>query len=125
MCPEYGATVGFFPVDEVSLEYLRQTGRTTENVRQIHEYLKVSSMFRNYNDASTDPQYSKIYELDLSTVVSSLSGPKRPHDRVSVTDMKNDFLECLTNPVGFKGFNIPSDQLSKTVPFLYEGRSIL
>jgi len=122
MCPEYGATVGFFPVDEVSLEYLRQTGRTPENVRQIHEYLKASSMFRNYNDASTDPQYSKIYELDLSTVVSSLSGPKRPHDRVSVTDMKNDFLQCLTNPVGFKGFNIPSDQLSKTVPFIYEGK---
>lgn len=122
MCPEYGATVGFFPVDEVSLEYLRQTGRTTENVRQIHDYLKVSSMFRNYNDASTDPQFSKVYELDLSTVVSSLSGPKRPHDRVSVTDMKNDFLQCLTNPVGFKGFNIPSDQLSKTVPFLYEGK---
>lgn len=122
MCPEYGATVGFFPVDEVSLEYLRQTGRTPENVKQIEEYLKISSMFRNYNDASTDPVYSKVYELDLSTVVSSLSGPKRPHDRVSVTDMKNDFLQCLTNPVGFKGFNIPSDQLSKTVPFLYEGQ---
>ena len=122
MCPEYGATVGFFPVDEVSLEYLRQTGRTPENVKQIEEYLKISSMFRNYSDASTDPVYSKVYELDLSTVVSSLSGPKRPHDRVSVTDMKNDFLQCLTNPVGFKGFNIPSDQLSKTVPFLYEGQ---
>ena len=67
-------------------------------------------MFRNYADASTDPVYSAVYELDLAKVVPSMSGPKRPHDRVPVSDMKADFGQCLQNPVGFKGFNIPSDK---------------
>ena len=67
-------------------------------------------MFRNYADASTDPVYSAVYELDLAKVVPSMSGPKRPHDRVPVSEMKADFGQCLQNPVGFKGFNIPSDK---------------
>lgn len=122
MCPEYGATVGFFPVDESSLTYLTQTGRTDETVNHIRAYLKKAKMFRNYADASTDPVYSKVYELDLAKVVPSMSGPKRPHDRVAVSDMKVDFHECLQNPVGFKGFNIPTDRMNTQVPFTFEGR---
>lgn len=122
MCPEYGATVGFFPVDESSLTYLTQTGRTDETVGHIRAYLEKAKMFRNYSDASTDPVYTKVYELDLATVVPSMSGPKRPHDRVAVSDMKSDFAQCLSNPVGFKGFNIPSDKMDTVVPFTYEGR---
>ena len=106
MCPEYGATVGFFPVDEVSLKYLNQTGREDKKVEMIREYLKVSKMLRNYSDEKSDPVFTEVHELDLSSVVPSMSGPKRPHDRVAVENMKSDFSECLTNPVGFKGFNI-------------------
>ena len=122
MCPEYGATVGFFPVDESSLTYLTQTGRSKETVNHIRTYLEKAKMFRNYSDASTDPIYSKVYELDLAQVVPSMSGPKRPHDRVAVSDMKTDFEQCLENPVGFKGFNIPTDKMNTSVPFTYEGR---
>jgi aconitate hydratase len=68
-------------------------------------------MFRDYDDASTDPIYTKVHELDLNTVVPSMSGPKRPHDRVSVTAMPLDFKQCLASPVGFKGFNIASDKM--------------
>ena len=74
------------------------------------KYLETTKMFRNYADASTDPVYSAVYELDLVNVVPSMSGPKRPHDRVPVSNMKADFGQCLQNPVGFKGFNIPSDK---------------
>ena len=65
----------------------------------IEEYLKAVGMFRNYADASQDPVFSEVVELDLSTVVPSLSGPKRPHDRVSVSEMKVDFQKCLDNKV--------------------------
>ena len=122
MCPEYGATVGFFPVDESSLTYLTQTGRDDATVGHIRAYLERAKMFRNYSDASTDPVYSKVYELDLASVVPSMSGPKRPHDRVAVSDMKADFAKCLESPVGFKGFNIPSDKMTTSVPFTYDNR---
>ncbi|XP_003747109.1 cytoplasmic aconitate hydratase [Galendromus occidentalis] len=121
MCPEYGATVGFFPVDEKTIDYLKQTGRDEENVARIKEYLRAQGMFRNYS-AGKDPLFSQVVELDLRTVVPSLSGPKRPQDRVAVSVMKRDFEECLANNVGFKGFGIAADKMTTTVPFIYEGR---
>ncbi|PNF23509.1 hypothetical protein B7P43_G05582 [Cryptotermes secundus] len=99
MCPEYGATVGFFPVDKNSLVYLRQTNRDENKVQLMEEYLKSVRMFRNYSDASQDPVFSEVVTLDLATVVSSVSGPKRPHDRVPVVDMPTDFRQCLINKV--------------------------
>lgn len=99
MCPEYGATVGFFPVDQQSLIYLKQTGRSEEHIDKIKKYLESVRMLRNYNDPSQDPIFSEVVTLDLSTVVSSVSGPKRPHDRVSVSDMQIDFRNCLVNKV--------------------------
>ncbi|XP_049814444.1 cytoplasmic aconitate hydratase-like [Schistocerca nitens] len=122
MCPEYGATVGFFPVDNMSLAYLQQTNRSEEKVKIIEEYLKRVKMFRNYSDPSQDPVFSEVVTLDLGTVVSSVSGPKRPHDRVSVSDMPSDFHQCLTNKIGFKGFGLPSDKLNVSVPIIYEGQ---
>lgn len=121
MCPEYGATVGFFPVDKMSLEYLRQSGRTEEHIQYIEDYLKANQLFRDYTDPNQDPLFTEVVELDLSTVVPSLSGPKRPHDRVPVSDMKTDFQSCLTHKIGFKGFGIPESKLGTTAPFIYEG----
>lgn len=123
MCPEYGATVGYFPVDDMSLKYLQQTGRDEDNIEMIESYLRAVGMFRDYSDSDQDPTFSQVLELDLSTVVPSLSGPKRPHDRVAVTDMKNDFQQCLQNKVGFKGFHIPHEKQSDTVPFSFEGKN--
>lgn len=79
MAPEYGATTGFFPVDSKTIEYLRMTGRTHEQLAVIETYLKENGLFRVYDGSQTDPVYSgAILELDLSTVVPSLAGPKRP-----------------------------------------------
>ncbi|KAJ8955621.1 hypothetical protein NQ318_001451 [Aromia moschata] len=121
MCPEYGATVGFFPVDEISLKYLRQTNRSEEQIKLIEAYLRATRQLRNYSSGDNEPVFSQTVGLDLSTVVSSVSGPKRPNDRVSVVDMKQDFLSCLTNKIGFKGFGIPDNKLSTTAKFMYDG----
>lgn len=121
MCPEYGATVGFFPVDETSLEYLRQTNRSEKQIKVIEAYLRATKQLRNYKDEEDGLVFSQVVSLDLGTVVSSVSGPKRPNDRVSVSDMKNDFLSCLTNKVGFKGFAIPEAKLGTRAKFMYDG----
>ncbi|XP_058126532.1 cytoplasmic aconitate hydratase-like [Anopheles ziemanni] len=111
MCPEYGATVGYFPVDQNALDYLRQTNRAEDKVCVIEAYLKATEQLRNFSDAEQDPVFTQIVELDLATVVTSVSGPKRPHDRVSVSEMQQDFRQCLTNKVGFKGFAVPENEL--------------
>jgi len=121
MCPEYGATVGFFPVDELSLKYLRQTGRDEEKIRVMEQYMRAVKLLRDYNDCTEEPSFSQVVELDLGTVVPCCSGPKRPHDRVPVTEMKTDFTLCLDNKVGFKGFGIPDDKKGTRVPFMFEG----
>lgn len=122
MCPEYGATIGFFPVDSKSLDYLIQSGRDETMVTYVEHYLRAVNMFRDLDNPSEDPIYSEIVELDLSTVVPSMSGPKRPQDKVPVSEMKSDFNQCLVNKVGFKGFNIPTEQTAVTVPFVFDGQ---
>ncbi|XP_045469947.1 cytoplasmic aconitate hydratase-like [Harmonia axyridis] len=122
MCPEYGATVGYFPVDQKSLEYLRQTNRNEQQVDLIEAYLKATKQFRDYSSGDNDPIFTQIVELDLATVVSSVSGPKRPNDRVSVKDMKADFAACLTNKVGFKGFGLPIEKTKTAAKFSFDGK---
>ncbi|XP_015175762.1 PREDICTED: cytoplasmic aconitate hydratase-like [Polistes dominula] len=122
MCPEYGATVGFFAVDKQSLAYLKQTNRSEEHIAKIEKYLTALHMLRNYEDEQQDPIYSEVISLDLNTVVSSVSGPKRPHDRVSVSDMKEDFKKCLSNKVGFKGYGLSPAKLDNVGMFEYEGK---
>lgn len=122
MCPEYGATVGFFPVDQRSVDYLTQTSRDPRAVLYIGAYMRRVGMLRDYSDEATDPVFSSVHELDLGSVVPSLSGPKRPHDRVAATSMKEDFRACLASPVGFKGFAIPGDKMDTAVPFMYENK---
>lgn len=74
-------------------------GRESSHIQCIEEYSRAAGLFRDYNLSSQDPVFSEILELDLSTVVPSVSGPKRPHDRVSVSDFKDDFQKCLSNKV--------------------------
>jgi len=123
MSPEYGATMGFFPVDDVTCDYLRQTARSEEKVKLVKDYLMAQGMYRTYAEGEPDPVFSgEVLTLDMSTVVPSLSGPKRPHDRVAVTDMPTDFASCLSNKVGFKGFGIPKDRLADKTTFEYNGK---
>ncbi|XP_050096372.1 cytoplasmic aconitate hydratase-like [Anopheles aquasalis] len=117
MCPEYGATVGYFPVDANALDYLRQTNRAEERVQTIEAYLRATEQLRDFGKAEQDPVFTQLVELDLSTVVTSVSGPKRPHDRVAVSEMQQDFRQCLSAKVGFKGFAIPQAELGATGSF--------
>jgi len=121
MCPEYGATIGYFPCDHQTMNYLKLSGRKEDNVKVCEEYLRTNNLFVDYKNRK-DPTYSgEIMELDLSTVVPSVSGPKRPHDRVPISDMKNEFNTALTNKVGFKGFGLNETQKTKEATLTYEG----
>jgi aconitate hydratase len=93
MCPEYGATVAIFPVDEMTLDYLRLTGRDPAHVRLVEDYARAQGLFRT--EAQADPVYSETLPLDLSTVVPSLAGPRRPQDRVSLSKAKASFATAL------------------------------
>jgi aconitate hydratase len=97
MAPEYGATMGFFPVDAEALEYLRFTARGTEQVQLVEAYTKEQGLFRT--DATPDPVFSDKLELDLATVVPTMAGPKRPQDSVPLTQVKASFEKTLTAPV--------------------------
>jgi len=122
MCPEYGATIGYFPVDRQTIDYLRITGRDPEHVKLVEEYLRKNSLFRNFV-SDVDPQFTgDVLELDLSTIKNSVAGPKRPHDRVPISNMKNDFTSALTNKVGFKGYGLKPEDSTKNVKFSYEGK---
>jgi len=123
MSPEYGATMGFFPVDDQTIDYLRTIGTDPKQIEKITNYLKAQKLYRVYDGSVPDPDYSgAIMELDLATVKPSLSGPKRPHDRVDMNNMKADFQACLSNAVGFKGFGIAPEQLAATSTFTYNGQ---
>ena len=111
MAPEYGATMGYFPQDEESINYLKLTNRSPEKIDLITKTLKNQGLFRNYN-ANDSVQFTDVLELDLNTVEPALSGPKRPHDRVSLTEMKSDFQACVPNKVGFKGFGVDPSKVN-------------
>jgi aconitate hydratase len=96
MAPEYGATIGVFPIDEKSLDYLRMTNRPPELVELVEAYAKAQGLFRV--DGAPEPLYSDTLTLDLSTVVPSLAGPKRPQDRINLPDVKDNFLKSLGAP---------------------------
>jgi aconitate hydratase len=99
MAPEYGATCGFFPIDEKTIDYLRFTGRDEDRVQLVEAYAKEQGLWRN---DTKDPVFSDSLELDLGTVVPSLAGPKRPQDRVALTDLSHGFMKDLVSETGFK-----------------------
>jgi aconitate hydratase len=91
MAPEYGATMGFFPVDQVTLDYLRFTGRDEATVALVEAYCKANGLF--WTKGTPEPEFTDVMELDLSTVQPSLAGPKRPQDRVLLKDVKAEFFK--------------------------------
>jgi aconitate hydratase len=121
MAPEYGATCGFFPVDDETLRYLRRTGRPAEVVALVERYCKEQGLFRT--EATPDPAFSDLLALDLSTVEPSLAGPKRPQDRVALSQMKTAFQQALTAPVKDRGFGLGAEDLAKSAKVEVGGRS--
>jgi aconitate hydratase len=111
MAPEYGATMGFFPVDEKTIEYFVGTGRTKTEIEAFEAYFRAQKMFGV--PKSGDIHYSKEVSLDLSTVTPSLAGPKRPQDRIELGKMKSEFTELFSKPNAANGFNQPAEKLHK------------
>ena len=111
MAPEYGATCGFFPVDERTMEYLRLTGRDEEAVQGVESFAKAQGLWYNSEDA--EKSYSAVLELDLSTVEPALAGPKRPQDRVDLKNMKSHFVHSLTHEVGHQGHGLQTSDLNR------------
>jgi aconitate hydratase len=120
MAPEYGATMGFFPVDQETLAYLRRTGREA-HVDLVERYTKEQGLFRT--DATPDPEFTETLELDLGTVEPSLAGPKRPQDRVSLGRMKTGFQQALVAPVKERGFGLPPGEVSRKVTVSWNGKT--
>jgi aconitate hydratase len=112
MCPEYGATVGFFPVDSETLNYMRRTGRPDELVDLVERYTKAQGLFRS--DETPDPEFTDVVELDLSTVEPSLAGPKRPQDRITLSQMKSTYRSTLLAPAGPQGIGLQLEDLART-----------
>ncbi|WP_035383466.1 aconitate hydratase AcnA [Ferriphaselus sp. R-1] len=111
MAPEYGATMGFFPVDEVTVQFMKNTGRTAAEVDAFESYFKAQNLFGIPAAGSID--YSSVVELDLDSIVPSLSGPKRPQDRIALPDMRDTFNSLFSKPVAENGFNQPAENLGK------------
>jgi aconitate hydratase len=112
MAPEYGATMGFFPIDEETLNYMRRTNRSEDLVQLVENYTKAQGLFRT--DETPDPEFASTLELDLGDVEPSLSGPKRPQDRLTLGEMKPQFHEALTRPASPQGFGLDDDALDNT-----------
>ena len=110
MAPEYGATMGFFPVDDETLAYLRLTGRPAEHVTLVERYMKEQGLFRT--DAAPIPEFTKRLSLGLGSVVPSLAGPKRPQDRVPLSRVKETFAASLTAPTAQRGFALEGQALT-------------
>jgi len=111
MAPEYGATMGFFPVDDESLNYMRRTGRTAAEVELVERYSKELGIFRT--DDAPVPTYTKTMKLDLGKVEPCLAGPKRPQDRVTLSAMKQSFEKSLRAPVAERGFALDGTALAR------------
>ncbi len=119
MAPEYGATCGFFPVDERTLEYMRLTGREESAIKGVEEYCKAQGLWYDVNAA--EKSYTALLELDLNTVRPALAGPKRPQDRVDLADMKTHFVESLTTELGHQGHGLSDADLSNSAIVEYNG----
>ncbi|WP_077000397.1 aconitate hydratase AcnA [Variovorax sp. KK3] len=114
MAPEYGATMGFFPVDEATVEYFKGTGRTDKEIERFEAYYKAQGLFGM--PAPGQLNYTKVVKLDLGTVTPSLAGPKRPQDRIDLGHLATRFTELYSKPIEANGFNQPAEQLKTRYP---------
>lgn len=112
MAPEYGATMGFFPVDERTVDYFKGTGRTADEIAAFEAYFKAQGLFGIPRAGDID--YSQVVKLDLSNVAPSLAGPKRPQDRIEITHLSKQFKKLFSAPVADNGFNQSADKLDRT-----------
>ncbi|MGY3703849.1 aconitate hydratase 1 [Vagococcus martis] len=119
MSPENGATCGFFPVDDETLNYMRLTGRDKKHIELTENYLKMNHLF--FED-DTQVEYTDVIEIDLSSIESNLAGPKRPQDLVPLSQMKQNFIESVTSPEGNLGFGLDKEEFKKVSPVLAEGK---
>ncbi|MEQ2525261.1 aconitate hydratase AcnA [Bacillaceae bacterium CLA-AA-H227] len=110
MAPEYGATCGFFPVDNEALDYMRLTARSEEQVQIVETYCKENGLFF---DPSLEPVYTDVIEIDLADIEANLSGPKRPQDLIPLSQMKEEFNKALTAPQGNQGFGLEASEIEK------------
>ena len=123
MAPEYGATMGFFPVDEECVNYLRATGRSDEHCKLYENYYRAQGLFGIPKKG--DITYSQELELDLATVVPSVAGPKRPQDRIELPKLKENFTAAFSKPVAGNGFGKPPGDLAKTFSVSANGNSAM
>lgn len=121
MAPEYGATVGFFPVDDETLRYLRLSGRDPDHIDLVERYAKEQQLFRHGN--SSDPDYTQVFELDLNTVEPSIAGPRRPQDRIPLSKIQPAFRKALATPVNAGGFELNPQALDAKVEWKTNGDS--
>jgi aconitate hydratase len=112
MAPEYGATMGFFPVDGKTIDYFKGTGRTKEEIELFEAYFKAQKLFGVPKKGEIN--YSSVVTLDLSKVTPSLAGPKRPQDRIEITHLSKQFKKLFSAPIADNGFNQPFEKLAKT-----------
>ncbi len=111
MAPEYGATMGFFPTDEKTLEYFANTGRSAEQIDTIRNYYQAQGLFGIPKAGEVD--YTSVIELDLGTITPAVAGPKRPQDRIELADLDDKFAELFTKPVADGGFGKSSEEMSQ------------
>jgi aconitate hydratase len=111
MAPEYGATCGFFPIDDESLAYMRLTGREEDDINVVEQYCKANGLFF---DPALEPVYTDVVEIDLSVIEANLSGPKRPQDLLPLSKMKEEFVKAVSAPQGNQGFGLQADEIDKS-----------
>ena len=109
MCPEYGATIGFFPPDDEAMRYLRLTGRDEEHVRLVETYLKKQSLFGVPKEGEVE--YSDVLEIDLGAIEPSIAGPKRPQDRIELPNVKESFRDLLAQPIAEGGYGLEGNEV--------------
>lgn len=123
MTPECGATMIYFPVDQKTLDYLALTGKSKDHVALVETYYKNQDLFRD--SFSLQPTYTEVIEVDLGSIEPSLAGPKRPQDRVKLSEVQDSFISSLSSPKNQNGFDLTPDQINKKVSFSIENEKYL